>query len=421
MSFHLTMKRCGLAFAALAGVLAAGPGAIANAQDVPPRGALISSTPVAHLTRSQAIRAIHRWKEEDRRLDTSSVRHGIEAFRLVYATVEPDGTTPTTASGLVVLPSGVAGAPRVVAWEHGTTIAKRDAPSTGASADARLTAYLLGAGGFVAVAPDYLGLGTGPGRHPFNDRASEVTASVDMLRAARDFVGSRSLTFDPRILVAGFSQGGKVAMALGDALQSGADRDLRLAALAGISGPYDLQHAQVPKQPTLDPFGVTFSLTYTAVAANQRDHLYARPSQVWRAPFDASLPRLFDGTHPQAQVLAHLAPYRKVFTRAFLRRIAHPRGGILKAMRASDGACRWAPAVPTRLYAARTDEQVAYLNTVHCRDDLARAGATVPVIQLGRHSHFGSAILGTDRVVRWFHRIGLSDSFKTSHQGAVTM
>jgi hypothetical protein len=50
-----------------------------------------------------------------------------------------------------------------------------------------------------------------------------------------------------------------------------------------------------------------------------------------------------------------------------------------------------------------------------------RAGATVPVIRLGRHSHFGSAILGTDRVVRWFHRIGLSDSFKTSRRGAVTM
>jgi hypothetical protein len=79
------------------------------------------------------------------------------------------------------------------------------------------------------------------------------------------------------------------------------------------------------------------------------------------------------------------------------------------------------PEVPTRLYAARTDEQVVYLNTAHCRDDLVRAGATVPVVRLGRHSHFGSAILGTDRVVRWFHRISSSDSFKTWRRGAVTM
>jgi hypothetical protein len=225
-----------------------------------------------------------------------------------------------------------------------------------------------------------------------------------MLRAARAFVTGRSLRFDSRVQVAGFSQGGKVALAVGAALQGAADPGLQLAALAGIAGPYDLEHAQIPQQRTLDPYGVSFYLTYTALAWDPIFGIYDKPSEVFRPPYDRTLPRLFDGHHSQAAVFAGLNVPTKVFTEAFLRRVAHPAGGLLSGERTSDGACRWAPRVPTRLYAAASDEQVAFLNTQHCGRDLAAAGADVPVIDLGRHGHFGSAILATNQVVRWFRQ-----------------
>lgn len=372
----------------------------------PRRGTLVSAVSVAHLTSQQTIEAIRHWTEEKTlRLDTSTVKTGIDAYRLTYRTVGVDGTTPTTASGLVVVPAGAGPAARVVAWEHGTTIDKRDAPSTGKDADARLTAYLFAGSGSIVVAPDYLGLGTGPGAHPFNHRPSEVTASVDMLRAARTFATGRSLTFDPRIQVAGFSQGGKVAVAVAGALQGGDDPDLRLGALAAIAGPYDLEHAQAPRQSTLDPYGVSFYLAYTALAWDPIFGIYDRPSQVFRPPYDNTLPKLFDGKHSQAAVFGGLNTPDKVFTKAFLHHVAHPTGGLLKGERTSDGACRWAPQAPAHLYAASTDEQVAFLNTTHCQRDFKAAGANVPVIDLGNHGHFGSAILAINQVVRWFAKL----------------
>lgn len=389
--------------------IAAGCCALAGAATAPaaqPRGTLIGAVGVARLSALQTQHAIGGWKEERTlHLDTSAVEDGVDAYRLTYRTVAPDGTTPTTASGLVVLPAHPRPSSRLVQWDHGTTIDRHDAPSTGDDSDARRTAYLFAGSGAIAVAPDYLGLGTGPGRHPYNHRPSEVTASLDMLNAARAFVIGRSLRFDPRVLVAGFSQGGKVAVAVGAALQAGAAPGLALGALAGIAGPYDLQHAQTPKERTLDPYGVTFSLAYTALAWNPVFGVFDRPSQVFRPPYDRTLPRLFDGRHSQAEVFAGLDVPGRVFTTSFLRRVAHPDGGLLRGEQTSDGACRWAPGAPTRLYAARADEQVAFLNTQHCQRDFATAGADVPVIALGHHGHFGSAILATNQVARWFRTL----------------
>src|SRR2546430_1316383 len=102
-----------------------------------------------------------------------------------------------------------------------------------------------------AATPGSRGLGVGPGRRPYSDIASETTASVDMLVAARSFAGRHRHALDRRLLVSGFSQGGPAAMALGRAIQGGADRHFRVAGLAPISGPYDVEHAELP----VGPFG----------------------------------------------------------------------------------------------------------------------------------------------------------------------
>lgn len=75
--------------------------------------------------------------------------------------------------------------------------------------------------GFATVAPDYLGMGAGPGKHPWKDVPSETSASLDLLRAARQFTPSTGHTLDRDVLVTGFSQGASGALGLGRALQLG--------------------------------------------------------------------------------------------------------------------------------------------------------------------------------------------------------
>src|SRR5205809_378975 len=78
---------------------------------------------------------------------------------------------------------------RTVSVAHGTEAYRGDAPSVSQPpvADdgwAQAPALTYASAGFAAVAPDYLGLGVGPGPHPWMDVPSETTASLDMLRAA---------------------------------------------------------------------------------------------------------------------------------------------------------------------------------------------------------------------------------------------
>jgi fermentation-respiration switch protein FrsA (DUF1100 family) len=79
-------------------------------------------------------------------------------------------------------------------------------------------------------------------------RPTVASASLDLLKAAKTLAERRKITLDSRILVTGFSQGGHTAMALGAALQR--DPELDVAAIAPVSGPFDLEHAELPA--TLD-------------------------------------------------------------------------------------------------------------------------------------------------------------------------
>jgi hypothetical protein len=373
------------------------------------RGTLISASKIARLTPAQAKRLIGQWEEEGHlRLDTRSIRSGIASYRLIFHTVGPDGTTPTRASGLVVVPrNGPRRRRRLVVWEHGTTVYKRDAPSTGADADARLIAYLFSGSGFLAVAPDYLGLGRGPGHHPYNDRAAEVSSSVDMIKAARHFLASHHIGWKKKAFVSGFSQGGKDAIAVGGALQAGAVPGLGLGAQAGVAGVYDIEHAQGPARAELDPIGTSFALAYTAVSWKHRYGLYQDPDEVFLDGLGPKIERLFDGHHDQGQIFATLVtlPPPKLFTPSFLELAAHPTGKFLEGIRNSDGACRYAPRTPTRLYAAHADDQVAFLNTRHCQRDFRHRGVKVPVFDVGDHGHFGSELISVPKILRWFQRL----------------
>jgi len=287
----------------LAGLVVAPAAVAADGRARPaPRGGLLSVTPVADRDAGQ-VRAFLTGRD----VDADVVRYGVRAYRLTYRTVDPYGA-PTTATGLLTLPEGGPHRLDLVSDTHGTMVDRDYAPSV--SEDfGRIPSYLNASAGRAVAAPDYLGLGEGPGPHPYMDTASSVTASVDMLRAARtaaDRLG-RPLTGD--LYVTGFSQGGQVAMALGKALDGGADRHFRLRALAPVSGPYDLEGQEMPALfdgRVNDVSGVLYT-AYWLVAQNRLHPLYKDPSEAFRAPWASRVERLLDG----GDRLARYAPLER--------------------------------------------------------------------------------------------------------------
>ncbi|MEV5754016.1 hypothetical protein AB0L00_39905 [Actinoallomurus sp. NPDC052308] len=344
----------------------------------------------------------------------SAVRYGVELDRLVYRTVDAEGR-PTIASGLVVLPRGGDRRPRLVSFTHGTQSYKEDAPSIGEDDFSAAPAMTFGAAGFAAVTPDYLGLGKGPGTHPWMDVPSETTASLDMLRAARAFMAGRGRTPQRRVLVTGFSQGASAALGLARALQDGADPWYRLGAVAPISGAYAFRDVELPAvlagREIPPKLGVAYT-TYLLVSWNRLHHLYDAPGQVFRAPYADKVERLFDGTTPGQEMLAALPDdLDHLLTAHGLDLLRHPSGAFAAALRVADATCTgWVPRVPARLYYATGDEQAVTANTDRCRAAFRASGADLRTIDLGPidhqgSRHLGTAVTGTAAIVDWFSRL----------------
>ncbi|MCO8308181.1 alpha/beta hydrolase [Streptomyces sp. RKCA-744] len=407
-SWAMRKRLSGVAAMLLAGFagFTVAPVATAAERDTAHRGTVVSVVPVADRDAGQ-VREFLAGSD----IATDSVRYGVRAYRLTYRTVDPYGK-PTTATGLLTLPKGGTQRLDLVSDTHGTMVKRTYAPS--ASEDlGRVPSYLNASAGRAVAAPDYLGLGAGPGPHPYMDTRSAVTASVDMLRAARataDRLG-RPLTGD--VYATGFSQGGQVAMALGRALERGADQHFRLKGLAPVSGPYDLEGQEVPALfdgRVNDTSGV-FYISYWLVAQNRLYHFYEDPGEVFRAPYASRVESLFDGTHDEEDVIKGLAPsVKQLLTPAFYDRLRYPAGPLLDAMRAADHTCDWKPDAPVRLYAGAADTDVPIGNARSCALQLAAHQAHVPVVNQGEADHLGSFVVSAPQVARWFNALAGRES-----------
>lgn len=342
-------------------------------------------------------------------------RYGVSLHQLLYRTIDAHGR-PTVASGLVVLPLGGARHLRTVSFAHGTSVYRGDAPSVADDTFLTGPAIEFASAGFAAVAPDYLGLGAGTGPHPWMDVPSEISASLDLLRAARVFAARQGITLDREVYASGFSQGASAALGLSRTLQDGTDPWFRLAAVAPISGAYALRRVEIPAvfTPEVQPMLGGAYMAYLLTSYDRLHDIYPDPAEIFQ-PAYAGIGDLFDASHPGQEVLAGVpSSVDELLTDAGRRLLTQPDARFAAALREADSVCEWAPRAPVRLYYSPGDEQAVNGNTVACRRSFAAHGVRVPTVDAGVDTsysgmvHEGSELLAVPRVAQWFTGLAAS-------------
>jgi hypothetical protein len=365
------------------------------------RGSVVSAIPIAQPTAAQLDAASADFP------GTPPASYGVTAYRVVYRTIDHNGR-PTTASGIVVLPDGRRGALTVAEYLHGTNPTKAAAASVDDTSTDRLVTALFAGQGLVGVAPDYLGLGLGPGRPPYVDTKTETTSSGDLLLAARTFAAEHGVALKRDVLVTGFSQGGRASIAFGHALSRGEVGSFRLGAIQAVAGPYDLLGSELPAVFTggVLPPTATFYLGYLVTAWDQTVGLYDDPRDVFQAPYAATVDELFDGTHSDEEIVTALPDSpQKLFTPAFIKQLQHPTGKLLRALHAADEVCRdWTPRVPVQLYSGTKDTDVVAANADACAASFKARGVDVTVHSIGPVDHTGTAYAAYPQIIRAFGR-----------------
>jgi pimeloyl-ACP methyl ester carboxylesterase len=295
-------------------------------------------------------------------------QYTVRTYRVTYNTVDTQGE-PTVASGAISVPvaSNCTELPMVV-YCHGTVLRQLDVPSQNNFES--LAVKALGSTGFIAVAPDYLGLGANPGTHPYVHAESQATASIDLVYAAREFVQTLDdVTDSGELFITGYSQGGHAAMAtLKYAQDNGLNESLGIVAGAPCSGPYNLSGSQaevlLSDAPYSNPGYIVYLLIgYQFVYGN----IYENLGDIIQSPYNETVLPFFDGAQDESdmdEVNAILpGELSQLLVDTVLTNFAsndnHP---IWVALRDNDNY-DWVPEKPLRMFYCDGDEQVAFTNS----------------------------------------------------------
>jgi pimeloyl-ACP methyl ester carboxylesterase len=333
-----------------------------------------------------------------------TAQYGVNWYQVVYETIDPLGGR-TTASGGLFLPVQTGINWPLLSFSRGIVTQTNQVPSVTLTEDT-FAGLAFASVGYASVGADLLGLGASPGLHPYLHARSEATASVDMLRAARNFCASNSIGLNGQVFLAGYSQGGHTAMALHRELERYHTNEFTVTASAPMAGPYDMSGVELndilsPRCPPHPYYSAYVLMAYQSVYA-----LAPSWSNLVVAPYSSTIPPLFNGNTSGSTINGAMPACNlsTILWPAVVSSLTNDPGSPLyQALRDND-LYRWKPLAPTRLYHCSGDldvlpanSQVAY-NSFH-----AQGASQVQLIdpQPGA-DHSGCAIPSLEAAKAWF-------------------
>ena len=346
------------------------------------------------------------------------IDYGFDTYKVTYCTVDavlPGQSTarPTIATGNVSVPRR-SGRLSTVVYLHGTSVSFYDAPSNpnvfgefnenGESFDGPPSSAIFAGGGFIYIAPDYLGLGdsTVP-RHRYFHAATEASSAVDLLAASRHVLMSLHVQRDDELFTFGFSQGGHAALALHRELQN---EHVDVTATATVGGVFDVERFFLSSIADRATVTLPLYVSYILLAYDDIYNVYGEPSDVFRQPYASTVPGLFDMQHFFDDVLAGLPPTsRELLRPSYYANVSENPSNLLRVRLRQNTVDQWRPAAPIRVYHSPDDEEVFFEDALVSVNRLRSRGADVTVKTLPGFDHVNSWIQAMPRAVRYFKRL----------------
>lgn len=330
------------------------------------------------------------------------VEHGTTLYRVEYWTRGADDGT-AVASGLVALPhtSSLRG---VVSWQHGTVTERSEVPSKPTPDEGVVASVVFAGHGYLLAAPDYPGLGSSPGRHPYYHTESTAASVIDLLRAARRLAEAEGFAWPEDLFLTGFSQGGHATIAALRELEATDELGLRVTAAAPIAGPFDLSGLSVPRALEGEARSSSLYLGYL-VASYSR--VYGEPLGSALLPqYAEAVDRLFDGSHG-GEAIAQALPRdpREMFEPGFLEAFEEGRPNWLADRLRENDLTAFTPRAPVRLYYGGLDVDVSPEEARAQAHRWSARGADARAIDVGPVDHEASVLEAAPLVRGWFDEL----------------
>lgn len=166
----------------------------------------------------------------------------LDHYKMEYTTTDINGVLDT-ASGLVSIPVSRDYVYPLLFNMHGTVDGPADVPSN--LAGGYEIGMIIASYQFICLSPDFLGLGSSRGLHPYVHADTEASASLDMMYAFNEMAEELGVHQNNQIFITGYSQGGHAGMALHRELETNLSNEFTVTAASHMSGPYSISDKMV--------------------------------------------------------------------------------------------------------------------------------------------------------------------------------
>jgi len=332
-----------------------------------------------------------------------TLQYDVDAYKIVYGTLDPKGNL-VIASGGLYIPKGKNSLP-FISIHHGTVSDRESAPSAN---PLNTLVGLVGASlGYLAVEPDYLGLGESGILQPYLYQTSSALTVIDFIRAGRNFAVTKGITLNGQVFLAGYSEGGYVTLAAQKEIEQNYRGEINITASAPMAGPYDLnltaETVLQNKTYSVPGYIALFFLSYNSIYG------WNRINDIFAAPYSQTIPTLFDGSKNLSQINALLTTdLTKLFNPTFTNSFLGGKETDITAAFTSNSLLNWTPTAPTRLFHGDADELVPYQNSLEARDYFNSHGANINLVTISGGTHETSALPSITAALSWFGSLRLS-------------
>ena len=337
-----------------------------------PSNYLISAT----LVKSHNKKTLNElWKKHHVPKIAMPIHYDVDIYEIIYKAPWIDSSTWITCSGIAYVPKMKNKKAATFMFGHGTQIRKeRDITDDDSQQGICL---FMATDGYLALYPDYYGMGKGEGQHLYQHAWSEGMAFLYMLYAMEEFKTQHNYQTNGQLFLTGYSQGGHASFAAQKFIEAAKDPRFKVTATSPMSGAYDMTGEQAKYMFQVYPR--PFYLPYLILSYQTAYHIFPNPDifTVFRAPYDSLLQGFFgpvrDKTYDDLDKVMPKIPSEVVKPELVEQFKNNPDFAFLERLK-ENNLTEWAPQAPVQLCYCKGDREVNYKNSEVVYNKMTAAG-----------------------------------------------
>jgi len=306
------------------------------------------------------------------------------------------------ASGLLFIPQSLSN-PSLLSAQHGTTFKKADAPSVSMSFTGM---EFLAALGYITILPDYIGYGESAHLfHPYYEANLSAYTVIDMVLASREYLEQEKISYNPRLFLAGFSEGGYITLAAQKMIEQNKNlyQHLSLTAVAAGAGGFNL-FGMLQSLSLENYFSFPAYLAFIIEAYNKVYNWEKPLDYFFKEKYAVKFKTLLNGNYEGGYVNSQLpAQMDLLFNEKFFANLKDGGEVQLKKALIKNTLLNWRPVTPLCLYHGTNDEIIPYKNSEETFIKLKENGTkNLQFIPLKGNTHGDSFLPMLMSFIPWF-------------------